>query len=85
MTEIESALLHELRELERQVATIREQQAKPNLLPLFDRLDQLTRELPGDAPRDLRHFLERRSYEKARLYLEGRQAEIGRGSCGRGQ
>lgn len=84
MTEIESMLLQELRELERQVATIREQQAKPNLLPLFDRLDQLTRELPIDAPRDLRHFLERRSYEKARLYLEGRQTEIGRGSCGRG-
>lgn len=83
MTTTESAILEQLRALDLAVASIREHGAKPDLLPLFNRLDELTRELPLDAPSDLRHFLARRSYEKARLFLEGRRSEIGRGSCGR--
>ena len=35
---------------------------------------------PPDADPELKHFLLRKSYEKARALLEGRQAA--RGSCG---
>jgi hypothetical protein len=45
-------------------------------------MDELTRRLPADAAPDLRHYLKRKSYEKARLFLEGREAENQRGSCG---
>jgi len=31
----------------------------------------------------LLHYLHRKSYEKARLFLEGRGAENAAGSCGR--
>jgi len=82
MTETERALLQALLELERAVKTLGQVQPKPNLLPLFARLDELTRALPRDASPNLLHYLHKKSYEKARLWLEGRDAENARGSCG---
>lgn len=51
--------------------------ARGNVLPVLQELDQLGRALPPDAPADLRHYLQRRSYEKARLFLEGFDPEAG--------
>ena len=54
---------------------------KPDLLPLFSRIDGLTLRLPKDADPTLLHYLHRKSYEKARLWLEGRDEENQAGSC----
>jgi hypothetical protein len=76
---IESDLLLHLQTLEAEA----QQTPRPDLRPRLAALDQLLRELPADADPELRHFLQRRSYEKARLFLEGRSAEIARGGCTR--
>jgi len=54
---------------------------KPNLSPLFNRIDGLTDRLPKDSDPTLLHYLHRKSYEKARLWLEGRETENQAGSC----
>ena len=53
----------------------------PPLTPLFTRLDTLAAQLPPGGSHDLRHYLQRRSYEKARLWLEGVDSE--KGTCRR--
>ncbi len=81
MTETECAVLDALLELEATVASMRTAPTKPSLMPLFERLDQLTRQLPPSTDPELLHYLHRKSYEKARLFLQGRDAENQRGSC----
>jgi len=54
---------------------------KPNLLPLFARIDELTHQLPRDTNPTLLHYLHKRSYEKARLFLQDRDAENQAGNC----
>jgi hypothetical protein len=81
MTEIERAILQSLVELESAVKSMPTANPKPNLMPLFARLDELTDQLPAGTPPDLLHYLRKKSYEKARLWLEGRNAEISRGGC----
>jgi hypothetical protein len=81
MTEIENTLLQTLLELERAVALMPTANPKPNLLPLFARLDDLSRQLPRDTDPSLLHYLHKKSYEKARLFLQGREAENARGNC----
>ncbi len=79
MNQTETRLLDALRALESDAA----QQPRPDLRPRLAELDRLLQELPVNADPELRHFLQRRSYEKARLFLEGRQADIQRGGCTR--
>ena len=81
MTEIERNILTALVELRTVVENLPSTPSKPNLLPLFERLDELTSRLPRDSDPNLLHYLHKRSYEKARLLLEGRDAENARGSC----
>jgi hypothetical protein len=81
MTGTEQRILQALIELDTAVKAMRASGAKPDLLPLFSRLDELTRDLPRDASPDLLHYLHKKSYEKARLWLEGRDAENARGGC----
>jgi hypothetical protein len=54
---------------------------KPNLLPIFSRIDELTKQLPRDADPTLLHYLHKKSYEKARLFLQDRDAENQAGNC----
>jgi hypothetical protein len=54
---------------------------KPNLVPLFQRIDSLRDALPKNSDPQLLHYLHKQSYEKARLWLEGRDAENAAGSC----
>ncbi len=82
MTATESQILETLRELERAVAAVRTAGPKPALVPIFTRLDDLTRSLPRDTDPGLLHYLHKKSYEKARLFLEGRDAENHAGTCG---
>ncbi len=81
MTATEQALLETLQELERAAASIRTAAVKPDLHPILERLDRLGASLPADAPGDLRHYLQRGSYEKARLFLLGRAHENAPGTC----
>jgi hypothetical protein len=81
MSETERAILQTLVELDIAVQSMPTANPKPNLLPIFSRLDELTRQLPKSAPPDLLHYLHKKSYEKARLWLEGRDAENARGNC----
>lgn len=88
MTAAERAILQALEDLERAASASRPRTAAaapPSatpILPILERLDRLTAELPAQTPSELRHFLQRKSYEKARQFLLGRQDEIARGRCG---
>ena len=81
MTETEQTLLAELVELEKAVASMPTANPKPNLMSHFTRLDELTRQLPREADPTLLHYLHKKSYQKARLFLEGREAENQAGNC----
>lgn len=83
MTDCEQKILQALLELDSAVQQMKTANPKPNLLPIFTRLDDLTRQLPPDVDADLRHYMVRKSYEKARLHLQGRAGENARGNCSR--
>ncbi|MBI1841450.1 MAG: hypothetical protein HYR88_11445 [Verrucomicrobia bacterium] len=74
-------ILETLLELERAVASMPTANPKPNLIPLFARIDELTARLPAGTDPSLLHYLHKRSYEKARLFLEGKDAENQEGNC----
>ncbi len=82
MTPVENLLLTSLVELEAAVKAMPTANPKPNLLPLFARLDELTRQLPHHTDPQLLHYLHKKSYEKARRFLQGREAENKAGNCG---
>jgi len=79
MTATEQAILETLVELETKARSAATANPKPNVLPLVIRLDELATQLSAGGDPELRHFLQRRSYEKTRLHLEGKAAE--RGNC----
>jgi len=81
-TPVEQQLLDALAELDNAIKAIATANPKPSLLPQFARIDELAEQLPSDADQELRHFLQHKSYEKARLFLEGRVKENAKGSCG---
>ena len=81
MTATERDVLKALTQLEHAVKSMPAANPKPNLLPLFARIDELTCQLPNDTDPTLLHYLNRKSYEKARAWLEGREAENQAGSC----
>lgn len=82
MSELEKQILDALVEMENAVAGMRAGGQKVNLVPVFERLDELAARLPRGGDPELAHFLQRKSYEKARLLLQGRGAENARGACG---
>ena len=81
MTETEKQLLQTLLDLEQAVQSMKTAVPKPDLMGLFGRIDDLTRQLPRDADPTLLHYLHKKSYEKARLFLQGRDAENQAGNC----
>lgn len=78
---MEKKLLNALVELDNAVKSMPTANPKPNLLLLFSRIDELTRQLPKQTDPTLLHYLHKKSYEKARLYLEGRDTENQIGNC----
>jgi hypothetical protein len=78
---LEQDLLNALIKLENAVKAMPAANPKPSLMPLFNRLDELTKQLPRDTDPALLHYLHKKSYEKARLYLQGRDAENQAGNC----
>ena len=81
MSATERNILQTLIELETAVKAMASANPKPNLSPVFKRIDALTDQLPKDTDATLLHYLHRKSYEKARLWLEGRESENQAGSC----
>ena len=81
MTETEKAVLETLVQLEAAVGSMASANPKPDLQSFFVRLDQLTAQLPRGTDPNLLHYLHKKSYQKARLFLEGRQAENQEGNC----
>ncbi len=82
MTETENRILQALLDLEVAVRSMPAATSKPSLLPFFSRLDELTCQLPAETDPGLLHYLRKKSYEKARLFLQGKDAENTTGSCG---
>ena len=80
-TSVESQLLAALTLLAETVKTMPAANPKPDLLPLFAQLDELAKQLPRHADPSLLHYLHKKSYEKARLFLQGRDAENQVGNC----
>jgi hypothetical protein len=74
-------ILASLVELDVAVKSMPTANPKPSLLPLFARIDELTKQLPRDADPTLLHYLHKKSYEKARLWLQDRDAENQVGNC----
>jgi hypothetical protein len=68
-------LLNTLVELDAAVKAMPSANPRLNLLKLFARIDELAKQLPGDTDPTLRHYLRKKSYQKARLFLQGRDAE----------
>ena len=81
MTEQEQSVLEALKELEAAIKSLPGANPKPNLQTYFARLDELTRQLPRGTDPNLLHYLHKKSYQKARLFLEGRDAENAEGTC----
>ncbi len=81
MTDIERTLLAALLDLDQAVRTLSTAQPKPDLQVLFTKIDDLARQLPRSTDPTLLHYLYKKSYEKARLYLQGRDAENAVGAC----
>lgn len=82
MSALEKKILATLLELEAAVKSLPTANPKPDLLAFFTRLDQLTQELPRDADPRLHHYLFKKSYEKARLFLQGEDSKNKIGNCG---
>ena len=82
MQESEKKLLNALLDLEAAVQSMPTANPKPDLRARFEQIDALTRELPKGADPQLLHYLNKKSYQKARLFLQGRDAENTMGSCG---
>lgn len=78
---IETQLLESLTQLDAAVKNLASSNPKPDLLALFARIDGLSAQLPRDTDQVLLHYLQKKSYEKARLYLQGRDAENRIGNC----
>ncbi|MBC8002620.1 MAG: hypothetical protein H7X97_08540 [Opitutaceae bacterium] len=81
MTDLEKQILQSLLDLEAAIRSMPTANPKPDLLVHFSRLDVLTNELPRNASPNLLHYLHKKSYEKARLYLQERFEEIQKGGC----
>jgi len=80
-TLLEKNLLNTLVELDAAVKAMPSSDPKMNLLMLFARIEELEKQLPNDADPILLHYLRKKSYQKARLFLQGREAENAVGNC----
>lgn len=82
MTQLEQELHQALLELDGAVKRMAATKSPVDLMPHFTRIDQLGAKLPAGTDPQLVHFIQRKSFEKATLWLAGRKAEITRGICG---
>jgi hypothetical protein len=72
MTKTEQEILETLVTLETAAAQMPKANPKPDLRPMFARLETLAGQLPKETDPNLLHYLHRKSYQKARALLEQR-------------
>lgn len=77
----EKNLLNALTDLDVAVKAMPSANPKLNLLKLFARIEELAKQLPRDTDPTLLHYLRKKSYQKARLFLQGRDADNVAGNC----
>ena len=77
---IEDELLKALLSFEAAV-TLVSKDSKTDLMVHFNHIDKLTAQLPKNTDKELLHYLHKKSYEKARMLLEGNNDEIQKGGC----
>jgi hypothetical protein len=82
LNDVEQQILSSILDLEATVKAMPTANPKPNLQPIFAWLDDLTRQLPRGTDPTLLHYLNKKSYEKARLFLQDRDSENAQGNCG---
>jgi hypothetical protein len=75
MTALEKSILNTLMELEVAVKGFRSADPRPDLAPIFLQLDRMTSQLPEGTDQNLLHYLKKKSYQKAMLFLQGRENE----------
>ena len=75
ITVLEESILNKLVELEAAVKSLRTASPKPDLAPIYLQLDGMTSELPRDTDPNLLHYLSKKRYQKAMLFLQGRESE----------
>jgi hypothetical protein len=73
MTPAEAEILTVLEKIQAAVAQMATANPKPDLRPLFAKLDELTNALPKGTDPQLLHFLHRGSYEKATQWLQAQR------------
>ena len=78
-TSLKKDLLNSLVELDAAVKAM--PNPRLNLLKLFARIEELANRLPHDTDPTLLHYLRKKSYQKARLFLLGRDTENTAGNC----
>jgi len=78
---LEQQIATAIAELDATVKSLATANPKPDLLPLFHRLDELTARLPRNTDPTLLHYMHKKSYQKAALWLAGREAENQAGNC----
>ena len=81
MNDLEKQILQSLLDLDEAIRSMPSANPKPDLLAHFARLDALTSNLPSATSPNLLHYLHKKSYEKARLFLQERFDEIQKGGC----
>lgn len=69
----ETQILHALQNLEAATQAIARGESAVDLQRCFAQIDALAQQLPADADPELRHFLARKSYTKARERLARRE------------
>jgi hypothetical protein len=82
MTQLETELHQALLDLDDAVKRMAATKLPVDLMTHFARIDELGAKLPAGTDPQLVHFIQRKSFEKAMLWLEGHKAEITRGICG---
>ncbi len=71
MNSVEENLLRALLDLEQAAKMRAAANPKTNIGDLLRRLDEMANELPAGTDPQLLHFLRRKSYDKARRWLQG--------------
>ena len=77
MTSLETEILNVLDQLDASARVVKSGAPRQPgaILPLLTQLDEMTARLPRDTDPQLLHFLHKKSYQKAREYLQGRHVE----------
>jgi hypothetical protein len=82
MTDLEKSLLKSLLALEAAARPSDDPNRKQTLMTTISEVEKMTHSFPKSTDPTLLHYLHKKSYQKAILYLKGRDAENQLGNCG---